>query len=76
MKIEIEVDNLSRFIDGFNNAFLAYQYIVSSIILGCDVPQKFEPLTAIDEGILLQRKNDLAKVYEQLIEIEKSIDKN
>lgn len=76
MKIEIEVDNLSRFIDGFNNAFLAYQYIVSSIILGCEVPQKFEPLIAIDEGILLQRKSDLVKVYEQLIEIEKSIDKN
>lgn len=76
MKIEIEVDNLSRFIDGFNNAVLAYQYIISSIILGCEVAQKFEPLTTVDEGILLQRKGDLVKVYEQLIEIEKSIDKN
>lgn len=76
MKIEIEVDNLSRFIDGFNNAILAYQNVVSSIILGCEIPQKFEPLTAVDEDILLQRKKDLAKVYEQLIEIEKSIDKN
>ena len=76
MKIEIEVDNLSRFIDGFNNAFLAYQDVVSAIVLGCEVAQKFEPLKSLNDEVLLQRKKDLAKVYEQLIEIEKSIDKN
>lgn len=76
MKIELEVDNLKRFIDAFNNALLTYKDLVNSIILACEIPKKFEPLKSLDDEVLLQRKSDLISVYEQLLEIEKSVDKN
>jgi hypothetical protein len=73
MKIEIEVPDIKTAVDAINNAAIAYGDIVSSLILGCEVPQKFQPLAKLDEEELTKRFNCLKNIYKQLEEIEKNI---
>ena len=73
MKIEIEVDDLKAFIDGFNNACAAYGDIISALFLGCAIPRKFEVLKTIPYDIVEKRFKCLKMVYNQLLNIEKEV---
>lgn len=70
-KITIEVEDLSTFITGLNNAIIAYNDVVCAIVLCCDVPLALLPLKNIPFEKLRERQKSLKDVYEQLIEIEK-----
>lgn len=71
-KITIEVENLKTFIDGLNNAIIAYNNIVSAIDLCCEIPSNTLPLKDLPIEELIKRQKVLINVYEQLIEIEKN----
>ena len=73
MKIEIEIPDITTTSKAINNAMVAYGDIVYSLILGCEVPNKFQPLAKLDEEELTKRFNCLKSIYEQLEEIEKNI---
>lgn len=70
-KITIEVEDLSTFITGLNNAIIAYNDVVCAIDLCCNVPSALLPLKNIPFEKLRERQKSLKDVYEQLIEIEK-----
>lgn len=72
MKITIEVPDIKTVADAINNAMVAYGDIVYSIILGCEIPNKFQPLAKLDEEELAKRFNCLRDIYKQIEEIEKS----
>ena len=71
MEIKIKVEDLKTLIDGLNNAIIAYNEIVNSIELYCDIPSKMLPLKKVPLENLRKRQEALKTVYEQLIEIEK-----
>lgn len=73
MKIEIEVPDIKTAVDAINNALVTYGDIVWSVILGCSVPQKLQPLAKLDEEELIKRLDCLKGIYKQLEEIEKNI---
>ena len=73
MKIEIEVPDIKTAADAINNALVAYGDIVWSVVLGCSVPQKLQPLAKLDEKELIKRLDCMKSIYEQLEEIEKNI---
>ena len=73
MKIEIEVTDITTAAKAINNAMVAYGDIIYSVILGCEVPQKFQPLSKLDEEELTKRFDCLKGIYKQLEEIEKNI---
>lgn len=73
MKIEIEIPDITTAAKAINNAMVAYGDIVYSVILGCEVPQKFQPLTNLEEDELTKRFDCLKGIYKQLEEIEKNI---
>ena len=73
MKIEIEVPDIKTAADAINNALVTYGDIVWSVILGCEVPNKFRPLAKLDEDELTKRLDCLKSIYKQLEEIEKNI---
>lgn len=81
MKIELEFKDLeeySEFISALNNATLAYQIIIQSIILGVDVPLVFNKLaeTKTEEelkarlALLTSKYSDLEKIEKYLLEPE------
>lgn len=73
MKIEIEVPDIKTVADAINNAAIAYGDIVYAIMLGCQVPNRLEPLKKLSEEELNKRCDCLRQIYKQLEEIEKSI---
>jgi hypothetical protein len=73
MKIEIEVPDITTAAKAINNAMVAYGDIIYSVILGCEVPQKFQPLANLDEEELVKRFDCLKGICQQLEEIEKNI---
>lgn len=73
MKIEIDVPDITTASKAINNAMAAYGHIVYSLILGCEVPNKLQPLAKLDEEELTKRFNCLKSIYKQLEEIEKNI---
>lgn len=73
MKIEIEVPDIKTAAIAINNAIVAYNDIVWSIILGCEVPNKFRPLKTLDDEELEKRLSCLKDIYKQLEEMEKNI---
>jgi hypothetical protein len=66
MKIEIEVPNIKTAADAINNAAIAYGDIVSALILGCDVPNKFKVLAKLSDDELMERFYCIKSIYEQL----------
>lgn len=79
MKIELEFKDLeeySEFISALNNAILAYQKVVQSIILGVEFPSIFNKLaeTKTEEelkarlALLTSKYNDLEKIEKYLLE--------
>ena len=81
MKIELECKDLeeySEFISALNNATLAYQKVIQSIILGVDFPSVFNKLakTKTEEelkarlALLTSKYNDLEKIEKYLLESE------
>lgn len=70
-KIIIETNDVSTLINGLNNAIIAYNEVVNSIYLGCEIPLKLHPLKNIPFEKLRERQHSLKDVYMQLIEIEK-----
>ena len=73
MKITIEVPDIEIAAKSINNAMVAYGDIVWSIILGCEVPQKFQSLAKLDEEELTKRFNCLRDICKQIEEMEKNI---
>ena len=73
MKIEIEVPDITTASKAINNATVAYGDIISAIMVGCEVPQRFAPLAQLSDEELRKRFNCLKSIYEQLEEIEKNI---
>lgn len=73
MKIELEVADVKTVVDAINNATIAYGDIVSCIILDCEVPLKFQPLSNVSDEELTKRFNCLKDIYEQLLSIEKEV---
>lgn len=70
MKIEIDIDELSLFIDALNNAIIAYGNIVHSIFLCCDVPSNLEPLKNLPYDVIEKRFYCLKDVYKQIEKME------
>lgn len=76
MKIEIEVNDLERFISGLNNALVVFGDICSSITLGCDpdvLTKNKVALEAVGEEKLNARYKELVNVYLQLLELEEKV---
>lgn len=71
MKINIEVKDTTLLVNAINNVCIAYNNTISSIILGCSVPQKLEPLSNLSEETLMKRLECFKGIYEQLLEKEK-----
>lgn len=69
-KITIEIDDVSTLIDGLNNAIIAYNEVVGSIMLCCEVPLILSPLKQIPFEKLRERQQCLNDLYKQLIKIE------
>lgn len=70
MKIEIEVEDLSLFIDALNNAIIAYGNIVHSIFMRCDIPSNLEPLKKLPYNVVEKRFYCLKDAYKQLEKME------
>ena len=72
MKIEIEVEDISLFAKGLNNACVCYGDVLYGIFLGCEIPSKLEPLKKIPYEELQARFNCVKDVYMQIENIESS----
>ena len=72
-KIVLDVDNVTVFVDGFNNAVACYGDTLWGMSLGCPLTSKLEGLRSILKDVLQLRLDTLKKVYGQLLEIEKKI---
>ena len=80
MKIEIEVNDLKTFIDGFNNALIAYNDIQGYFLFGLEkqLNSKWQNFAKDKKNnqecydIINKRLNALKEVYNQLLEVEKS----
>lgn len=70
MTVTIEVKDLKTFINGLNNAIIAYNEVVRVIDLCCDIPSIMLPLKDVPFEDLRNRQKALKDVYEQMIEIE------
>ena len=70
MKIEVEVDDITLFAKALNNATISYDIVVSSILFGCDIPSKLEPLRNLSDDELAKRVRCLKDVYKQVEELE------
>lgn len=78
MKIEIEINDLERFISGLNNALVVFGDICSSITLGCDpgiLTKNKVALENVGEEKLNARYKELVNVYLQLLELEEKVKK-
>ena len=64
--ITLEVDEL--ILNGLNNAIVAYGDICWSLILGTEVPPKFEPLKQKSEEEIRARFNALVDFYKKIEE--------
>ena len=73
MKIEIEVDDITLFAGALNNAVASYGNILSAIYCYCDIPAKMEKLKEMPFDELQKRFDCIKNVYDQVLEIEKSI---
>ena len=73
MKIEIEVPDIKTAADAVNNAMAVYGDIVSTIMIGCEIPHRFAPLAKLSDEELTKRFNCLKSIYDQIEEIEKNI---
>lgn len=76
MKLEIEINDLTTFAKGLNNALAAYGDVVSSIILGCETQVKvtrFQPLTKVSKEELKDRFNTLLEIYHQVERLESEV---
>ena len=82
MKIEIEINNISDFAAGLNNAIIAYNDIRRGIFLFAGLPEGMDPKweTVISHNpedpldvtsIMDARLNELKKVYNQIEKIER-----
>lgn len=66
IKIEIEVDETT--FNGLNNAVAAYGDICWSLMLGTQVPARFEPLKQKSEEEIRARFNSLVDFYKKIEE--------
>lgn len=73
MKIELEVPDITTAAIAMNNATIAYGKIIYAAILGCDVPEEFNPLLDLEPDILKERYQCLRNMYEQIETIEKGM---
>lgn len=75
MKVEIEIKDLETFSKALNNAMIVYWDMIASINLGLH-PQingsRFKPLESLPEEELLNRRNALLDVYNQIERIEQN----
>lgn len=77
MKIQIEVDDLTTFAKALNNAVIAYDDIVVSILLKCKIgvsENKFKTLTKLSDKELESRRDTLLQVYRQIEKLEKEME--
>ena len=80
IKIDIPKEELNNLIDGLNNAYIAYIKIYQSLLFGCET---LEPFYSIYGNLNVEELESkfkprilaLLNLYEQLIEIEKRLDK-
>ena len=68
MKITIETNDLTKFIDGLNNAIIAYGEDISAREFCCHSSEK---LSKIPLDKAYERFNELKFIYNQLLTIEK-----
>ena len=73
MKIKIEISDITIASKAINNALAAYGDIVSRIVIGCEVPQRFALLTQLSDEELTKRFDCLKSIYNQIEEMEKNI---
>lgn len=72
MKVEIEVEDISLFAKGLNNACVCYGDVLYGIFLGCEIPSKLEPLKNISYEELQARFDCVKAVYKQIEKMENS----
>ena len=70
MKIEIEVDNLTDFINAFNNAYLAYFDVRKNIYLMGGVPENMNPIW---EKLIGNNFNNLTEKFDKRLDILKNV---
>ena len=73
MKIKIEISDITIASKAINTALAAYGDIVSRIVIGCEVPQRFALLTQLSDEELTKRFDCLKSIYNQIEEMEKNI---
>lgn len=73
MKIEIDIPDITTASKAINNATATYGEIISTIMLGCEVPNRFAPLAQLSDEELTKRFNCLKSICEQLEEMENNI---
>ena len=71
MKVELEIEDLKTTIDGLNNAYIVLNDIRTGILLGLEIPEKFNFL----KGTALTEKIDprllaVRDLYNQLLKYE------
>ena len=71
MKIELEIEDLKTTIDGLNNAYIVLNDLRTGILLGLEIPEKFNFL----KGTALTEKIDprllaVRDLYNQLLKYE------
>ena len=71
MKIELDVEDISLFACGLNNAIATYGKILFAIHTCCGIPPEFQRLKEIPFDELQKRFDCIKGVYEQVVEIEK-----
>ena len=71
MKIEIEVEDVTLFVDALNNAIATYGNILVAIYLYCDIPKNLEKLKEVSFDKLQKRFDCIKNVYDQALAIEK-----
>ena len=64
--VTLEIDEAT--LNGLNNAIAAYGNICWSLLLGTDVPAKFEPLKQRSEEEIRARFNALVDFYKKIEE--------
>lgn len=76
MKIELEINDLERFVSGLNNALVVFGDICSSITIGCEpgiLTKNKIAFEAVGEEKLNARYKELLNVYLQLLELEEKV---
>ncbi len=73
MLVTIEIPDITAAAKAMNNATIAYGNVLSSAMLGCQVPKEFEFLYDFSDEELKNRYECVKSIYEQIEDMERII---